>query len=60
MKAGDPAMIGVVLGCIPTGQCSGFIGGLVILDGQTVYDLTTSQSTSSAAYSVLDSLRIVH
>ena len=59
-KAGDPAMIGVVPGCIPTGQCSGFVGGLVILEGQTIYDLTTSQSTSSAAYAVLHSFRIVH
>ncbi len=59
-EAGDPAMIGVTPGCIPTGQCSGFIGGLVILDGQTVYDLTTTQSTSSVAMAVLDSFRIVH
>jgi hypothetical protein len=57
-KAGDPAMIGVVPGCIPTGQCTGFIGGLVILDGQTVYDLTTSQNTSAAVYALLDTFRI--
>jgi len=59
-KGGDPAMIGVVPGCIPTGQCSGFVGGLVILDGQTIYDLTTSQNSWSAVYAVLDSFRIVH
>jgi hypothetical protein len=53
-------MIGVVPGCDPSGQCSGFVGGLVILDGQTIYDLTTSQSTSSAANAVLGSFRIVH
>ena len=53
-------MIGVVPGCIPTGQCSGFVGGRVILDGQTIYDLTTSQNSWSAAYAVLDSFRIVH
>jgi hypothetical protein len=58
-KAGDPAMIGVVPGCIPTGQCSGFVGGLVILDGQTIYDLTTSQNTSSAVYAILRTFRIV-
>jgi hypothetical protein len=57
-KAGDPAMIGIVRGCIPTGQCSGFVGGLVILDGQTIYDLTTTQSTPSAANAVLASFRI--
>ena len=59
-KSGHPAMIGVVPGCDPSGQCSGFVGGLVILDGQTIYDLTTSQSTSAAAYAVLRSFRIVH
>lgn len=59
-KAGDPAMIGVVPGCVPSGQCSGFVGGLVILDGQTIYNLTTSQSTSSAAYATLHTFRIVH
>jgi hypothetical protein len=59
-KSGDPAMVGVVPGCIPTGQCSGFVGGLVVLDGQTIYDLTTSQGTSSAANAVLASFRIVH
>jgi hypothetical protein len=59
-KAGDPAMIGVVPGCVPSGQCSGFVGGLVILDGRTIYDLTTSQSTSASAYAVLHTFRIVH
>jgi hypothetical protein len=59
-KAGDASMIGVVPGCVPTGQCSGFVGGLVILDGQTIYDLTTSQSTSSAAYAILHTFRIDH
>ncbi len=53
-------MIGVVPGCIPTGQCLGFVGGLVILDGQTIYDLTTSQNTSSAAYAILHTFRIAH
>ncbi len=53
-------MMGVAPGCLPTGQCSGFVGGLVILDGQTIYDLTTSQSTSSAAYAILHTFRIVH
>jgi hypothetical protein len=53
-------MIGVVRDCVPSGQCSGFIGGLVILDGQTIYDLTTSQSTSSAANAVLGTFRIAH
>lgn len=56
----DPAMIGVVPGCIPSGQCSGFVGGLVILDGQTIYDMTTSQSTPTATEAVLHSFRIVH
>jgi hypothetical protein len=59
-KVGNPAMIGVVPGCDPSGQCSGFVGGLVILDGQTIYDLTTSQSTPSAVYAVLRSFRVVH
>jgi len=53
-------MIGVVPGCIPSGQCSGFVGGLVILDGQTIYDMTTSQSTPTATEAVLHSFRIVH
>ena len=53
-------MIGVVRGCVPSGQCSGFVGGLVILDGQTIYDLTTSQSTPSAANAVLATFRVAH
>lgn len=59
-KGGDPAMIGVVRGCVPSGQCSGFVGGLVILDGRTIYDLTTSQSTPSAANAVLATFRVAH
>jgi hypothetical protein len=59
-RAGDPAMIGVIPGCDPSGQCVGFVGGLVILDGQVIYDVFTSQNTSSAAYAVLDSFRVVH
>jgi hypothetical protein len=59
-KVGSPAMIGVVPGCDPSGKCSGFVGGLVILDGQTIYDLTTSQSTQSAVYAVLRTFRVIH
>jgi hypothetical protein len=58
-EAGHPGMIGVVPGCNPSGQCSGFIGGLVVLDGQTIYDLTTSQNTPSGVYAILHTFRIV-
>jgi hypothetical protein len=57
-KAGDPAMTGIVPACVPSGQCSGFIGGFVILNGQTLYDVTASQSSPSGVKAVLDSFRL--
>jgi hypothetical protein len=54
-----PAATEFVPGCDPSGQCSGIIGSLVVLDGKTIYDLFTTQSDATKAHSVINSFRLL-
>ena len=54
-----PAATEFVAGCDPSGQCSGIIGSLVVLDGKTIYDLFTTQSDTAKAHSVINSFRLL-
>ena len=54
-----PAATEFVPGCDPSGQCSGIIGSLVVLDRKTIYDLLTTQSDTVTAHSVINSFRLL-
>jgi len=56
---GLPAAEEFVPGCLPTGQCIGIIGNLVVLDGTTLYFVFTSQNTRTAAQAEVRSFRVV-
>jgi hypothetical protein len=43
----------------PSGPCSGTVGSLIVLNGTTIYDIFTTQSTPALAHSVVNSFRLV-
>jgi hypothetical protein len=56
---GLPAAEEFVPGCLPTGQCVGIIGNLVVLDGTTLYFVFTSQNSQTQAQEEVRSFRVV-
>jgi hypothetical protein len=46
--------------CTPDGSCFGVQGSLVVVEGMTLFDVSTSQTDFASAMDVLSSFRIVH
>jgi len=59
-RFGLPAATEIEPGCVPSGQGSGTIASLVVLDGTTVYDVFTVQGSSLTAEAIIASFRLVH
>jgi hypothetical protein len=58
-KWGMPAATQTLACSDPSGPCPGFVGGLVVLDGDhTIYDVYTHQPDRASVEGVLDSLRV--
>ena len=58
-RVGLPAAEEFVPGCVPSGQCVGTIGNLVVLDGTTLYFVFTHQNSQTAAQEEVRSFRVV-
>ena len=56
---GLPASEEFVPGCDPSGQCSGTVGNLVVLDGTTLYFVFAHENSMPAALEEVRSFRVV-
>ncbi len=56
---GLPAAEEFTPGCDPSGQCTGTVGNLVVLDGTTLYFVFTHEYTRTAALEEVRSFRLV-